>query len=99
MTDRSILDEAEGLVTGDRQQDYGHPHDDFSRTAQIWSAILGHPVTPKQVALCMVGVKLSREVNRPKRDNLVDAAGYLRTAQMVLERESEIEAHGGAGSQ
>lgn len=89
----SILSEAERLVTGARQSDYGHPHDDFSRTAQIWSAILGIEVTAKQVALCMVGVKLSREVHRPKRDNLVDGAGYLRTAQLVEEKESELRTH------
>lgn len=74
---------AMSLVDGDRQNDYGHPLDDFSKTAKIWSAILGIEVTPKQVALCMIGVKISREVNRPKDDNLIDMAGYVQTAWMV----------------
>jgi hypothetical protein len=73
------------LVDGDRNEAYGHPLDDFSRTAQIWSAILGHDVTPEQVALCMVGLKLSREVHAPKPDNTIDAIGYLLTLQMVKE--------------
>lgn len=77
--------EAETIVNGARQADYGHPLDDFSKTALIWSAILGIEVTPKQVALCMVGVKISREVNKPKRDNIVDAHGYLMTYSMVEE--------------
>jgi hypothetical protein len=71
------------LVEGDRHDDYGHPLDDFSRTALIWTAILGHHVTPEQVALCMVGVKIAREVHAPKDDNVVDACGYLITLQMV----------------
>lgn len=85
--------EAETIVNGARQADYGHPLDDFSKTAQIWSAILGIDITPEEVALCMVGVKISREVNKPKRDNIVDAHGYLMTYAMVqdeIERRSKL---------
>ena len=80
----SILFEAHNLVHGVRGEDYGHPYEDFSRTAKIWSAILGVDVTPEQVALCMIGVKISRECNRPKRDNRVDMAGYAETLDMVV---------------
>lgn len=81
----SILKEAQRLVHGDRGEDYGHPIDDFSRTAAMWSAILGHPITAEQVGLCMCAVKLSRQVNKPKRDNMVDLAGYAETVQMVID--------------
>ena len=84
MADNSILTEAHRLVHGDRGDDYGHPYHDFSRTAKIWSAILDKEVTPEQVALCMIGVKISRECNRPKRDNRVDMAGYAETLDMVV---------------
>ena len=33
----------------------------------------------------MVGVKLSRQINQPKRDNLTDAAGYCETVRMVID--------------
>lgn len=83
----TITAEAERLVLGDRQDDYGHPADDFARTGRIWAAILGvDQITPEQVALCMVGVKLSREVNLPKRDNRVDAIGYMLTAELIHQR-------------
>ena len=94
---RSICEEAHHLVGGDRNADYGHPLDDFSRTAQIWSAILGVPVTAEQVGLCMVGVKLSRQCHRPKRDNLVDGAGYMQTVDLVIaERARRAAGKGGA---
>ncbi len=91
MNNESILEEARRIVHGDRGENYGHPFEDFSRTAKIWSAILGINVEPEQVALCMVGVKISREVNRPKRDNIVDGAGYFETLDMVKNERSRRE--------
>lgn len=82
----SVLEEAHRLVYGDRQASYGHPADDFGRTAQMWTAIIGHPVTAKQAALCMCAVKISRECNAPKRDNLVDLAGYAAVAHRIDQR-------------
>jgi hypothetical protein len=82
----NILEEANGLVNGARQNDYGHPIHDFTRTGQMWSAILGVPVTAEQVALCMIAVKISRLCNAPKRDSIVDIAGYAATLEMVLEK-------------
>lgn len=94
--DETILQEAQRLVHGNRGADYGHPYFDFSKTALIWQAVLGIPVTPEQVALCMVGVKISREVNKPKRDNLVDGAGYFETLSMVREKRAELESKDGS---
>ena len=86
MADETITAEAERLVLGPRQGSYGHPLDDFTRTGRMWGAILGVPDVPaEKVALCLAAVKLSREVNAPKRDNLVDLAGYALTASLVYE--------------
>jgi hypothetical protein len=86
-TTQNILEEANELVNGARQAAYGHPLDDFTRTAKMWSAILGHEVTAGQVGLCMCALKISRQVNRQKRDNLVDLAGYACTVSMVLDEQ------------
>lgn len=87
-TRMTSVEAAAQLVNGQRQDDYGHPLDDFSKTAQMWSAIAGTEITAEMVALMMVCVKISRELNRPKGDNLIDAHGYLLTYEMVrAERE------------
>ena len=87
MDDETVLDEAKRLVQGNRGASYGHPIEDFSRTALIWQAILGVEVTPEQVALCMIGVKLSRLVQSANHhDSQVDIAGYVLTYSMVRER-------------
>lgn len=75
--------EAQRLVHGDRNNDYGHPLDDFTKTARMWSVVFGHEVTAEQVGLCMVLVKVSRHLNREKFDNLVDMAGYAETINMI----------------
>ena len=85
----SLLDEAKRITASDRHEDYGHPSQDFARTAQMWTGILtprlreGERIMPMDVPLCMIAVKLARQAHRHKRDNLVDIAGYARTAAMI----------------
>lgn len=73
----NLCNTAMGLVAGERQVAYDHPARDFARTAKVWSGILGVEVSPEQVGLCMVGLKLVREAHSHKADNLVDAIGYV----------------------
>jgi hypothetical protein len=69
---------------------YGHPIDDYTRTGRMWGAILGVPdIDPRICCLMMSAVKISREVNAPKRDNRVDLAGYAECAEMVAQRQAE----------
>ena len=75
-----ILKEAHALINGDRQASYGSPAENFARIATMWSAYLGFNVTCKDVAVCMALLKLAREANRHKRDNLLDAAAYVALA-------------------
>lgn len=84
-----ILDEAKRITASDRQDDYGHPSEDFAHTASMWTGILagklrdGAQITAMDVPLCMIAIKLARQAHHHKRDNLVDIAGYARTASMV----------------
>lgn len=76
----STLQEAHRLTHGPRRSDYGHPLDDYTRTAGMVSALLAHklkePLTAEDITQIMQCVKMSRHANAPKRDNMVDAAGY-----------------------
>lgn len=89
----SVLDEASEIVYARSESDYGHPYYDFSKTAAIWTVILGPKLSPgakiepEDVGLCQIGVKLSREIHEHRRDNLVDIAGYAETVnRVILER-------------
>lgn len=80
----SILQKAHNLINGPRQASYGSPFDNWSRTAKIWSVILGIEVTPEQAALCMIGTKLAREVHKPAVDNMLDIAGYVGVHELIV---------------
>lgn len=89
----SILDTARRITDGERRSHYGHPSEDFERAALMWTGILrpkllsSQRITAMDIPLCMIAVKLAREVHSHKRDNLVDIAGYARTAAMVAGEE------------
>ena len=85
----NILEVANNLVNGNRQEDYGHPLDTHDRVAKMWSVILDADVTAEQVQLCMIALKVCRQCNKPKVDNLVDIAGYAQTTQMTIEKREE----------
>ena len=82
---RDIALYAAELVSGDRQDAYGHPLDNLTRASKIWAVILGCEVSAEQVALCMVGMKIAREVNQSKPDTVVDGIGYFLTLGMIQE--------------
>lgn len=72
-----VLTEAEALVNGDRQADYGPPEVNFQRIATMWQVLFPERQwTPADAALAMAAVKLARAVQSPKRDTAVDLAGY-----------------------
>ena len=72
----TITQEAEKIITGERRKAYGAVDTSFQQIAKIWSGILNHEVTPQQVTLLMIGLKLQRESSSHCRDNLVDIIGY-----------------------
>lgn len=81
-----VLEEAKRLITGDRNNSYGPPTQDFRRTAEALTA-MGYkridaegnqlPLVPSDVAIMVAMVKISRLMHqRGKRDNWADLAGY-----------------------
>lgn len=91
MSQKTILIEAQEAVYGDRQADYGTVTENFSTIAKLWSAVLKTEVTPEQVGLCMVQVKVARHMYKPKRDNLVDGAGYFATLEKMENEQTKSD--------
>lgn len=76
MTGR-ILNDAHALINGERHTQYGKPDESFRRIAIMWGAYLDVKITAADVAFMMALLKLGRQANKYKLDNLIDAAGYI----------------------
>ena len=68
--------EALDLICGDRADDYGDAGANFKRIAERWTERLKTPVSPVDVAIMMIDLKLSRLTHEYKRDSVVDIIGY-----------------------
>lgn len=76
-----LLDGAKLLITGDRNNQYGPPTQDFKRTAAMASGfgfmVNGRALEAHHVAIFMILLKMSRLAWTPtKRDSWEDTAGY-----------------------
>src|SRR5262245_18405461 len=70
------------LLLEERAAKWGDPVTTHARIAEVWSGILGYPVTAHDVALCMNGLKLVRaQLNPDDPDSLDDAKGYASIGQ------------------
>ena len=77
----TVLQEAQEIIYGDREQTYGHPAKNLNAIAGLWTEYLqskGDPVyiDAQDVCMMMILLKVARQGNAFKRDNLVDICGY-----------------------
>ena len=79
-TAREYLERATKIVQGQRQFDYGNKYENHENIAKLWSAYLGYEVSPHDVAICMLLVKVARLKHRNTEDCYVDMAGYAAIA-------------------
>ena len=69
---QSILTEAESIVNGSRNSDYGGT-EGIERIAKVASLLTNKELEAKDIIFVMIALKLVRESFKHKRDNLVDA--------------------------
>jgi hypothetical protein len=94
----TILEEAIRITGGDRARDYGHPSVSQGRSADLVNAFLqgkygsdSTQISPEDISWITILCKIARDMERPKRDSLVDIAGYARTIEKIRARESESD--------
>lgn len=84
MADQTVAEEAHDLVNGARADHYGEPVKNHRRIGMVWAILLDlpEPIPARTVAVLLAAMKLVREAGPAgKRDNLVDAVGYLLIAE------------------
>lgn len=83
MTRKEILETAEKIVNGEREEQYGTPENNFRIIGKLWEAYLGArrmgqiEFEPHDVAAMLALLKIARIASgQIKDDNWVDLAGY-----------------------
>lgn len=91
--DVSILSQADRLINGPRAAEYGDASVQFAKAGEMVEnmlnkdelARLARGIIPASV-VCKVQIatKLTREAHKPKKDNRVDACGYLGLLDKIV---------------
>ncbi len=96
---KSILQEAEEIIYGDREQTYGHPGKNLTNIANLWGMYLAGKfgngigsIQAEDVANMMMLVKIARLINTPgHRDSLVDICGYAALVERIHAYQTEAQ--------
>lgn len=85
MSARQVLEHAAEMLDS-RAAAYGPVAASMERIAARWSLTLGRRVTPAEVVLCMIDLKLARLQNdSARRDSITDVIGYAALLPEVSE--------------
>ena len=87
MISQKILDEANKLIGGNRNDDYGEKLTIHKNIAALWSIFLRKKITAHDVAMCMALVKVARLMHAHKKDSYIDLAAYAAIAGELNERD------------
>lgn len=97
VTSESVLQEADKIVGGARQKDYGHPIDNFGRVAELVNAYLTAvtavftKLTEEQVVDLLILLKIARLMNGHHTDSVMDIAGYAKVRFMITDERKKRE--------
>ena len=73
-------------VVAERGTQYGDAAGNMVAIAARWSATLGREITPAQVVLCLLDLKLARLAHDPTHeDSAVDVCGYAALLRELAE--------------
>ena len=82
----NILDDARGIIYGDREKTYGNPAKNLTLIGKLWGDYLGVPIDPNDVCLMMILLKTARLKNdTTHRDGMVDGVGYFALMERIQE--------------
>ncbi len=80
-------------VIAERSTQYGHAGGNMAAIAKRWSVTLGREITPAQVVLCLLDLKLARLAHdSTHEDSAVDVCGYAALLR-ELTQISNTEGH------
>jgi hypothetical protein len=76
----NILEKANGIVylrNEEKERGYGNFHDCMGKTAKIASEMSNKTISVIDCYNVLIALKLARQANKHKEDNLLDAIAYM----------------------
>lgn len=86
----NILKKANEIVnerTEEKERQYGDFQECMCRTAEIASLMSNKPISIEDAYNVLIALKLARQANAHKEDNLLDAVAYIGALNNLLENE------------
>ncbi len=91
MSRKPLLLEAHDIINGERKKTYGAAANGMQGVADQWNLFMrqkyGHgapELTAEDVCWMMADLKKYRQMFKSRRDNVLDAAGYIGLIEQVL---------------
>jgi hypothetical protein len=82
-----IANEIVNLGSQEKERQYGPFIQGMKKASDIASLICNKEITTKDMYICMIALKLSRESYCHKEDNLLDACAYIGSMNDFLNSE------------
>ena len=101
----TILEKAQRIVMGDREDMYGHPKDNHACTAELFNAylkrrkqtmpyadaLLSDELTATDICFLNILQKVSRCANKISKDSLADIAGWAYCVERILDGDNTAD--------
>lgn len=87
---KPLLIEANDIIHGERRETYGDAANGMKGVADQWSLYMRQKygieleLTAEDACWMMADVKKYRQMHKARRDNVLDAAGYIGLIEQVL---------------
>lgn len=70
----------------EKEREYGPFEEGMAKAARIATELCNKEINTKDIYLCMIALKLSREAYNHKEDNLLDAVAYISSLNKTYEK-------------
>jgi hypothetical protein len=84
---KNVLEEANDILGGNRQADYGDAVKNFENIAKVASILADKQLDAEDCCKVLMAVKICREGFKHKRDNLVDLAAYADILNQICDKQ------------
>ena len=87
---KEILNTAETILGGERENEYGDKRTNHNNIATLWSAYLDKEIKARDVAILMVLLKIARaKFGHPSMDTYIDMVGYSAIAGELAHEDNQ----------